>query len=59
MPYTKNDYPVSMKNLDPAIRHKAIDILNTLLDKENMEEGTNRWVLRGGNDAKEVNDKET
>ncbi len=39
MPYTKNDYPVSMKNLDQAIRNKAIDILNTLLDKENMDEG--------------------
>lgn len=31
MPWNMNDYPVSMKNLDPLIRKKAIDIGNALL----------------------------
>jgi len=39
MPYTKNDYPDSMKNLNAPVRNKAIDIVNTLIDDENMEEG--------------------
>ncbi|MCM3136101.1 DUF2188 domain-containing protein [Paenibacillus polysaccharolyticus] len=38
MPWNKNDYPVSMKNLKPRIRHKAIDIANALLD-EGYDEG--------------------
>lgn len=32
MPWNMNDYPASMKNLDPLIRKKAIDIGNALLD---------------------------
>jgi len=31
MPWNMHDYPVSMKNLDPLIRKKAIDIANALL----------------------------
>jgi len=38
MPYTKNDYPNSMKNLDTPVRNKAIEIVNTLLEDENMDE---------------------
>lgn len=38
MPWTQNDYPVSMKNLSPAVRKKAIGIANALL-KEGKEEG--------------------
>lgn len=38
MPYNKNDYPNSMKNLKEDIRNKAIDILNELID-EGYEEG--------------------
>ncbi|MET3940958.1 uncharacterized protein YdaT [Paenibacillus sp. PvP094] len=38
MPWNKNDYPVSMKNLEPRIRHKAIEIANALLD-DGYEEG--------------------
>jgi uncharacterized protein YdaT len=38
MPWTYEDYPGSMKNLEPKIREKAIDIANALLE-ENMEEG--------------------
>lgn len=38
MPWNKSDYPVSMKNLKPRIRHKAIDIANALLD-EGYDEG--------------------
>lgn len=38
MPWTSESYPVSMKNLEPRIRDKAIEIGNALLD-EGMEEG--------------------
>lgn len=38
MPWSKNDYPDSMKNLEPAVREKAIEIANALL-RENYEEG--------------------
>ena len=37
MPYTKKDYPDSMKNLDETVRIKAIDILNAML-KDGYEE---------------------
>lgn len=39
MPWTKNTYPPSMKNLPSAVRGKAIDIANALLDESNMNEG--------------------
>ncbi|MDT9719632.1 DUF2188 domain-containing protein [Paenibacillus sp. ClWae2A] len=38
MPWNKQDYPVSMKNLEPRVRHKAIEITNALLD-DGYEEG--------------------
>lgn len=38
MPWTKNDYPDSMKNLDERTRNKAIEIANALLE-DNYEEG--------------------
>lgn len=38
MPWNKNDYPPSMKNLDPRIRNKAVEIANALLE-EGYEEG--------------------
>ncbi len=31
MPWTEDDYPVSMKNLTPEVRQKAIEIANALL----------------------------
>lgn len=37
MPYTKSEYPDSMKNLQPIVRMKAIDIVNAML-KEGYEE---------------------
>jgi len=37
MPWTNDNYPVSMKNLDPAIREKAIEIANALLKEDNDE----------------------
>lgn len=37
MPYTRRDYPASMKNLIPEIRYKAIDILNAILDEKKMD----------------------
>ncbi|WP_252504597.1 hypothetical protein [Sporosarcina sp. Marseille-Q4943] len=38
MPWTKNDYPDSFKNLDSDVRNKAIEIANALL-REGNEEG--------------------
>jgi uncharacterized protein YdaT len=39
MPWTKTDYPVSMKNLPKEVRDKAIEIANALLEERNMDEG--------------------
>ena len=38
MPWTKNDYPDSMKNLETHVRKKAIEIANALL-RDGYEEG--------------------
>lgn len=38
MPWSKHDYPDSMKNLPEDIRNKAIEIANALLE-DNKEEG--------------------
>ncbi|MGN7386405.1 DUF2188 domain-containing protein [Sporosarcina sp. SAFN-015] len=38
MPWNKNDYPDSFKNLEPEVRNKAIEIANALL-REGNEEG--------------------
>jgi len=39
MPWTKSDYPNSMKNLPAKVRGKAIEIANALLQKKSMSEG--------------------
>jgi uncharacterized protein YdaT len=39
MPWTKTDYPNSMKNLPGAVRNKAIEIANALLEERHMDEG--------------------
>jgi uncharacterized protein YdaT len=39
MPWTKKNYPPSMKNLPKAIRDKAVEIANALLDETKMPEG--------------------
>lgn len=33
MPWTKTNYPDSMKNLSEKVRNKAIEIANALLDE--------------------------
>jgi uncharacterized protein YdaT len=38
MPWTLNDYPSSMKNLNKATKKKAIDIANSMVD-EGYDEG--------------------
>lgn len=38
MPWSTNDYPPSLKNLDEKVRNKAIEIANALL-REGYEEG--------------------
>jgi uncharacterized protein YdaT len=37
MPWSMNNYPVSMKNLAPDVRSKAIEIANALLEEGNDE----------------------
>jgi len=37
MPWTSTYYPVSMKNLPPTVRLKAIEIANALLDAHRPE----------------------
>ena len=39
MPWTKKDYPASIKNLPDEVRNKAIEIGNALLEEKNMDEG--------------------
>lgn len=39
MPWTKSDYPASMKNLPKAVRDKAVEIANALLEEKNKDEG--------------------
>lgn len=33
MPWTYDDFPPSMKNMEPRVREKAIDIANALMDE--------------------------
>jgi uncharacterized protein YdaT len=37
MPWSLQRYPASMKNLDPAVREKAIEIANALLEEGHPE----------------------
>jgi uncharacterized protein YdaT len=53
MPWTKRDYPVSLKNLEPRVREKAIEIANALLE-EGTEEG--RAIAIATAKAKQWND---
>jgi uncharacterized protein YdaT len=39
MPWNKENYPPSMKNLPKAVRDKAVEIANALLEEKNMDEG--------------------
>jgi uncharacterized protein YdaT len=39
MPWTKTDYPNSMKNLPAAVRNKAIEIANAILEERHTDEG--------------------
>ncbi len=39
MPWTKKDYPPSLKNLMAPVRNKAIDIANALLAENPKDEG--------------------
>jgi uncharacterized protein YdaT len=39
MPWTRDYYPDSMKNLPEPVRNKAIEIANALLEEKNMPEG--------------------
>jgi len=39
LPWTENDYPASMKNLDPDVREKAIEIANALVQEEHYHDG--------------------
>jgi uncharacterized protein YdaT len=53
MPWNKSKYPDSLKNFDPRVRNKAIDIANALLE-EGYEEG--RAIAIAASQAKEWDD---
>ena len=38
MPWTKNDYPDSLKNFTAEVRNKAIEIANALLEDDYEED---------------------
>jgi uncharacterized protein YdaT len=56
MPWNASYYPVSMKNLPPEVRSKAIEIANALLEAGRPEgqairigiAQAKRWAERGG-----------
>jgi uncharacterized protein YdaT len=50
MPWSESNYPQSMKNLNPRVREKAIEISNTLLE-QGYEEG--RAIAIGTSQAQE------
>lgn len=56
MPWNKNNYPDSLKNLNQETRNKAIEIANALIEKENMEEG--RAIAIATSKAKEWADSD-
>ena len=39
MPWDKENFPDSMKNMDPKVRNKAIETGNALVGEKGMEEG--------------------
>ncbi|MBB6097303.1 uncharacterized protein YdaT [Deinobacterium chartae] len=62
MPWTRNDYPASLKNLTPEVRGKAVEIANALLE-EGYEEGraiaiatarAEEWAERRGKPVKQA-----
>jgi uncharacterized protein YdaT len=54
MPWSKDDYPNSMKNLKPKVREKAIEIAEAMR-KENNPEGL--CIATGIKKAKELHSK--
>jgi uncharacterized protein YdaT len=50
MPWTKDDYPESLKNFEPRMRNKAVEIANALLE-DGYEEG--RAIAIATSQAKE------
>lgn len=65
MPWAKNNYPDSMKNLTAEVREKAIEIANALLE-EDYEEGkaipiaiakAEEWGSRRGKQVKNKTDQ--
>lgn len=54
MPWTKSDYPDSLKNFKPRIRNKAVEIANALL-RDGYEEG--RAIAIATAQAKEWDDQ--
>ncbi len=61
MPWTKDNFPNSMKNLPDEVREKAIEIGNALIDEKTMNEGiaiataisrAKDWAANRGKDIK-------
>ena len=62
MPWTKYNYPVSMKNLPVHVRNKAIEIANAILEDGHTDEGiaiatgislAKKWVKSHGNKSRQ------
>ncbi len=45
MPWTTVRYPVSMRNMEPWVRNKAIDIANALLEQGMAEDSAIRIAI--------------
>lgn len=63
MPWTKTDYPQSMKNLASQVREKAIEVANALVE-DGYDEGraipiaisqAKKWVENGSKESDEHN----
>ncbi len=67
MPYSKNEYPDSMKKLSPEVRDKAIEILNSLIEEGKMKKDiaiataiskAKEWAGEQGSGSGNGNDKD-
>jgi len=66
MPWTKEDYPASMKNLPVEVREKAIEIGNALLKETDMDDGiaiataisrAKDWAANRGKDIEPISEE--
>ncbi|MCF7846814.1 MAG: hypothetical protein K9M51_02025 [Candidatus Gracilibacteria bacterium] len=54
MPYSQNNYPDSLKNLDPKTRNKAIEIINSILEDKDSDLSEGQAIATGIKKAKQA-----